>query len=184
LAINFRSLCVATARNKLVSGDAEIDKWFRNHSLNDHEKRKHVVTCARFEGEDDLLGFYALSTVAENAKHLPEVSFFPFATSLYFPCIQLVYLAVDQPFQNNKHGTAIMGHLIRCFADIGAVIGIPAMIVTPLNENAARFYKRLGFVPYPKGSRLFMPLQTAIATVLEAEQEIEAEEAAGTSEAA
>lgn len=184
MTIQFKPLCAATCRTQLVSGDSEIDKWFRNKALTDHENRKHIVTCARFDGDEKLAGFYALSAVSENAKNLPGVRFFPFETNLYFPCIQLVYLAVDKPLQGNQHGTAIMGYLIRRFADIGSAVGIPAMIVTPLNDDAARFYTRLGFEPYPKGRRMVLPLQTAIATVDEAEQEVEAEENIGTGEAA
>jgi len=136
-----------------------------------------MVTCARLDGSEDLLGFYALSSVVESAKSLPDVNFFPFETDTYFPCVQLVYLAVHQPHQRQLHGTTIMGELIRQFAAIGEITGLPAMIVTPLNDDARRLYRRLGFEPYPKGKRLMLPLQTAIATVQEAEQEIQADSA-------
>ena len=134
-----------------------------------------MVTCARFDGQEDLLGFYALSSVSEDAKKLPDVKFFPFETKSYFPCIQLVYLAISQPLQRSGHGTEIVADLTRRFAIIGEIIGIPAMIVTPLNKDAARLYQRCGFEAYAGGTRMVLPLQTAIATVREAERELAVE---------
>lgn len=176
MSLDYRHICANTATHKLVSGDSEIDSWFRKRALRDHTNRKHIVTCARLNGVEDVLGFYALSSVVESAKQLPDVSFYPFETDAYFPCLQLVYLAVHGPLQRQEHGTAIMGEIITRFADVGEITGLPAMIVTPLNPDARRFYVRLGFEPYPKGPRLVLPLQTAIATVEEARAEIAEED--------
>ncbi|MEC7819198.1 MAG: GNAT family N-acetyltransferase [Pseudomonadota bacterium] len=170
--MEYRQLCPDTVWSAFVSGDGEIDSWLRKKSHRDHAARKHIVTCARLDGEKDVIGFYALSTVVESVKSLPGVGFFTFGSDSYFPCLQLVYLAVDQPHQRKNHGTIIMGQLIRDFAEIGKIIGLPAMIVLPLNADAKRFYERLGFEPYPNGRKMFLPLQSAIATVEEAEQEI------------
>ena len=173
--LNYRELTAECATHQFVSGDSDIDKWFLKKSLKDHNKRKHVVTCVR-EGESrEILGFYALSSVVEDAKALPEVDFFPFSTSFYFPCLQLVYLAVNQPKQRQSYGTIIMAEIVRRFAEIGQYTGLPALIVTPLNEDAERFYLRLGFTRYPKLKRLVLPIQTAIATVNEANEELRAE---------
>jgi GNAT superfamily N-acetyltransferase len=175
LPINFRTLNADTDCSGFVCGDAEIDKWFRNKALRDHDRQRHLVTCVRFDGSEEVIGFYALSTVVENAKKLPDVKFFPLETDAYFPCIQLVYLAISATHQNDLYGTEVIGDLIRRFAEIGAFIGIPAMIVTPLNEDAARFYKRLGFLAYPTGKRLVLPWQAAMAIVREAEEEVAAD---------
>lgn len=171
MGLNFRPLCDGTARTTFICGDAEIDKWFRNKSLNDHTSYKHIVTCVREDGTEDVLGFYALSAVTENAKSLPSVSYFPFEPGLGFPCLQLVYLAVRNDRQNTGVGTTVMGDIIRSFARVGEIIGLPAMIVTPLNDDAARLYLRLGFEPYGKMKRLFMPLQVALEAVSQVESE-------------
>jgi len=173
--LGYRELSANCATHKFISGDGEIDSWLRKKALRDHAAGKHVVTCVREDGQDDILGFYALSSVVENAKALPDVKFFPFETDAYFPCLQLVYLAVHRPHQRQFYGTAIMAEMVRKFAEIGQYTGLPAIIVTPLNEDAKRFYLRLGFEPYSNGSRLVLPLQTAIATVRAANEEIAAE---------
>lgn len=158
-----------------MCGDAEIDKWFRNTAQRDHDQRKHLTTCVRFDEEGDVAGFYSLSTIAENARNLPDVQHYPFEGNLHFPCLQLVYLAFRQGHQGRGHGTAVLIHLIRRFAEIGETIGIPAMIVTPLNDRVMNLYSRMGFEPYLRGTRMVMPLRTAVEHVALAEAEIEEE---------
>lgn len=188
MSLGFRPLCGDTARHEFACGDSEIDKWFRLKALDDHNSYKHLVTCVRHDDDGEkILGFYALSAVTESARQLSGVKGFMLGGGADFPCLQLVYLAVRKGSQNEGYGTAIIGDVIRCFAEIGKLIGIPAMIVTPLNADARRLYERLGFEGYGRNGRLYLPLQSAIAVVeaaeAEAAAEIEAEaEAAATTE--
>lgn len=163
MSLQYRELCSETARHKLKCGDGEIDKWWLKDALKHHQARKHVTTCARHEGRADPVGFYTLSTVTEDIRDLPGVSIFSLGNN-YFPCLQLVYLAVDGPYQGQGIGSDMVISLTMRYADIGEAIGIPAMIVTPLNNDAERLYIRLGFQPYPRHRRLFMPLRVAVET--------------------
>lgn len=174
MTLIYRPLCGATARHRLVCGEGEIDKWFRNKAWSDHEIGKHITTCARFDPDDDVMGFYTLSTVVEDAKNLPGMPFFSLGGN-HFPCLQLVYLAVDKPHQRQGHGRAIIGELILKFAQVGDAVGIPAMIVAPINDDAKRLYVDMGFEPYSRHGRMFMPLKTAVATLREIETEAETE---------
>lgn len=64
-----------------------------------------------------------------------------------------------------------MGDALRQFAEIGAATGMPAMVLTPLNTDAARFYSRLGFAPYDGGTRMFLPLKSVLLGLNELAQE-------------
>lgn len=163
MSLDYRELCGDTARHKLKCGDAEIDKWWFKDALKHHDARKHVTTCVRRDPQSDPVGFYTLSTVTEDVRDLPGVSIFSLGHN-YFPCLQLVYLAVDAPHQRQGIGTEAVIHLTLRYAEIGQAIGIPAMIVTPLNNDAERLYRSLGFQPYPRHPRLFMPLRVAVET--------------------
>lgn len=173
MPLDFRELCGATARHKFKCGDAEIDKWWLRDAWKHHEARKHITTCARQTAQSDPVGFYTLSTVTEDIRDLPGVSIFSLGHN-YFPCLQLVYLAVDAPYQNVGIGSAMIIRLTMQYADIGQAVGIPAMIVTPVNESAKRLYLRFGFESYPRHPRLFMPLRSAVeardAALAEAEK--------------
>lgn len=176
--IDYSALTADTKRAGFTCGDSEIDKWFRNKALAAHEARKHLVTCASFVGEpDSVVGFYALSAVVEDAKKLPGVPYYSPFSDRQFPCIQLTYMAIRRDLQRNdeEYGTTVLGEVVRTFAEIGEQIGMPAMILTPVNDDARRFYKRWDFEPYYHNNRMFLPLQTAIATLAAAEAEALAE---------
>lgn len=163
-----------TSVNDFVCGDGEIDKWLRKKALKEHCAHKHIVTCAHLDDTGEFVGFYALSSVIEEANKLPSVTFFPFGGTKHFPCVQLVYLAVQNKFQRNpelRAGSTIMGQVVRSFAEVGALIGIPALILTPLSKDVAKFYEALGFEYYDKNTRMFLPVQSAIAAVQEAQAE-------------
>jgi hypothetical protein len=136
------------------------------------------VTCASFQDEaGQVVGFYALSSVIEEAKKLPNVNFFPLGGTKYFPCVQLVYLAVSTPYQRKpqRYGSTIMGEVIRSFAEAGSMMGIPALILIPISKPVAGFYQSLGFEFYDRSTRMFLPIQSAVAAVLEMEEASEGE---------
>ena len=162
--ISFRRHCSEISTTSFCCGDAEIDKWFRSKSLKDHDKRKHIVTCVHTAGDDaGVIGFYALSTVIEEARNLPGVFYVPFfGNPNYFPCLSMVYLAVQQDQQRQGIGSAIMVKVILDFAVYGEQIGLPLLILTPLDNKVAAFYESLGFERYKRGLGMFLPLQTAI----------------------
>lgn len=124
-----------------------------------------MVTCAQETGADidHPVGFYALSTVVEEARLLPGVPYIPFfGNPRYFPCLSMVYLAVSQDRQRQGIGSAMMIKVILDFADYGEQIVLPLLILTPLNRDVADFYEGLGFERYKGSTGMFLPLQTAI----------------------
>lgn len=160
----FLQHCDEIRRDGFICGDREIDTWFRNKSINHHKNRVHIVTCVCFDDElGKPIGFYALSVVVEDATKLPNVGYRPFfGNPQYFPCLSLVYVAVQQTLQGKRIGSTMMGRVITEFADIGEKIGLPLLILTPLNSRAAAFYRGLGFAAYKKGSGMFLSIDAAI----------------------
>lgn len=168
-AIEYASISASTVTDNFVCGLDDIEKWFRKSALIDHNKRKHIVTCASFEDEPDhVIGVYALSMVVEEVRNLGDgLAYYPFfGNNKYCPCLQLVYMAMRSEHQAQDHGTIMLGEITRKFADVGTEIGIPALILTPGDKRAAKFYKqRGGFVHYARGGGMFLPLRTAVETV-------------------
>lgn len=172
VGIEYRPLSEGTLRTGFISGDSDIDRWFLKKAWQDHSSRKHVVTCASFEEADAaVIGFFALSTVVESAANLgAEVPFFAYQDARNCPCLQLTYMAIHKDHQCKEHGTLVLARVVQEFAHVGTQIGIPALIVMPGTARARRFYdERGGFTGYAKGAGMFMPLQTALATLTEAE---------------
>ena len=76
------------------------------------------------------------------------------------PLILLGRLARDITQKGNGlGGVLLVDALVRCLSISDNNIGVMAVIVDPINDNANRFYKSFGFIPLPDGGRMFLPLK-------------------------
>lgn len=73
-------------------------------------------------------------------------------------------LAVDAEFAGQRIGAGLVKDaLLRCLTAADA-IGVRALLVHAIDQRAAAFYRRLGFVPFAGDAlTLVLPLETAAA---------------------
>jgi GNAT superfamily N-acetyltransferase len=122
-----------------------------------HLARTYVAVC---EGETRALGYYCLSAYGvpfENwpsdvTKQLPDHP---------IPIALLGRLAVDQ----SVRGQGLGGHLLRdalkrCL-NISEQLGVFAVLVEAIDEEAIHFYERFGFVAFAdQPDKLYLPIST------------------------
>lgn len=143
----------------------EITDWVRKRASNDHAPGVMHVTCAVPDGSARPIGFYAISTVAEEVANLPGRRYLSFRAGRHFPALHLVWLATDKAFQNRGLGKLMMGEVIREFAHIGERAGIPHLVLTPAAQDKDKleaFYSRLGFEPYKDGESMYLSIEKAL----------------------
>lgn len=117
------------------------------------------------KSNDALIGYFAIATAVENINKLKGFHYHAFGEGKWFPCLHLVNVAVRDKFKRRDLGKILVGTAITIFAEIGPKIGLPHMILTPINEGVIPFYEALGFKSYDGGARMFLPLQTAVQVV-------------------
>ena len=54
----------------------------------------------------------------------------------------------------------LMDALLRCLWLSDESVGAMAVVVDPLDERAATFYARYGFIALPDSGRMFLPMRT------------------------
>jgi ribosomal protein S18 acetylase RimI-like enzyme len=146
----------------------EINKWVAKKALQEHAPGVMHVTCATPKDENRPIGIYAISTVAEEMANLPGRRYRRFRAGNHFPAMHLVWLATDHGFEDRGLGKLMVGQVIRQFADIGARIGIPHLILTPAAQDKDKllaFYERLGFIPYADGESMHLSIEDALDAV-------------------
>lgn len=147
------------------SGVASLDDWLRRRALVNQVSgaSRTFVTC---DG-GQVVGYYALASgaVATAAatsrvrRNMPDP----------VPVALLGRLAVDRAWRGRGLGRALFRD--AAFRVLGAAdtIGIRAMLVHAISEEAAAFYRALGFEPSPLDPMTLMvtlgELRTAIAGV-------------------
>ncbi|WP_242153619.1 GNAT family N-acetyltransferase [Sphingomonas sp. BAUL-RG-20F-R05-02] len=117
------------------------------------------------KSNDTLIGYFAIATAVENIQKLKGFHYHAFGEGRWFPCLHLVNVAVRDRYKGRDLGKILVGTAITIFAEIGPQIGLPHMILTPINADVIPFYEALGFEPYDGGARMFLPLQTAVQVV-------------------
>lgn len=168
LDLTYRPLSPDTIMKGFTCGEGEIDRWFAREALRDQDRGTILTTCAYLPEIASPAGFYALASVAEEVRHLPDHDYHHFGKGDYFPCLQLAYLAVHSRYQGRGIGTSMAGGVIELFADIGPKIGLPHLILVPINDGVVPYYRdQLGFQCYHKRTRMFLPLQAALQAVNE-----------------
>ena len=127
------------------SGTPALDDWLRRHARRNQEgggARTYVV-CAG----NRVVGYYALAAGAvaqaeatgRARRKMPEP----------VPVMVLGRLAIDQGFQGRGLGRALVRDAVLRTLQAADLVGIRAILVHAISEDARRFYERCGFQPSP-----------------------------------
>jgi predicted N-acetyltransferase YhbS len=98
--------------------------------------------------DDRVVGYFSLTVGQVDTLDAPErirkgMGQYP------IPVVILARLAVSQPDQGRGIGIGLMQDAIRRTQLIAEQAGIRAMLTHPIDEDAARFYIRFGFIASP-----------------------------------
>jgi GNAT superfamily N-acetyltransferase len=161
-SLEFWPLTKNASKASFGCGEKQVDDYFRKHAWKSHERTTHRVTCCALPGVSKAAaGFYSLACVTEEIGKLPGHYYAAFGSSKLFPCLQLAWMGVHKPMQGSKIGLKMLGRVVETFAKVGTEIGLPHLIVVPINDEVNRFYSKMDFEEYDKGERMFLPLQVA-----------------------
>jgi GNAT superfamily N-acetyltransferase len=140
------------------SGVPALDDWLKRRALTNESSRASrtfvVVAGAR------VVGYYALATGAVTQaaatgrvrRNLPEP----------IPVMVLGRLAVDRAHQAAGLGSALLKDALLRTLAAGEIVGIRAVLLHAISEEARRFYLARGFSPSPLDP---MTLMVALADV-------------------
>jgi GNAT superfamily N-acetyltransferase len=132
-------------RTSFHCGQASLDDWLRLR-VSQFEKRDLARTyVAVRKGESRVLGYYAIcnhrvtytALPPEQAKGLPQID---------VPVVLLGRLAVDQSVQGQGLGELLLVDALRRAQHIADQIGVRAVEVDAIDDNARNFYRNFGFV--------------------------------------
>lgn len=159
-SVNFWPLSNKRDTKKFCCGEKSVNDFFLNDAWKFHNRTSHRVTCASLKDGKAVAGFYSLASVTEEIRKLPG-NYARFGQSGEFPCLQLAWIGVQRPLQKANIGIAMLGRIVETFANVGMQIGLPHLIVVPINQDVKRFYKKMDFEEYDGGKRMFLSLQIA-----------------------
>lgn len=136
------------------SGEATLDEYLRTRALANHSggASRCFVTCR----DGHIVGYYALASGAVSHSH--STGKFRRNMPDPIPVILLSRLAVDHRHQGCGLGESLLRDAIARAVQVAEQIGVRAIVVHALHDQARNFYARYNFEPSPSDSLHLMLL--------------------------
>jgi len=142
-----------------------LDKWLRERALASEglSARTYVVCTA--EPAALVIGYYAISAATEQRVALPNAKLRR-GMPEQVPLLLIGRLAIDARYQGKGLGTDLLADALRRCLAASDIAGARGVIAHAIDDDAARFYQRHGFVLSPLGEGvMLMPIETVRALV-------------------
>jgi GNAT superfamily N-acetyltransferase len=147
-------------RSHFNCGYASLNEWLQLRAGQFDRRDLARTFVAVRPGEQFVLGYYALTNhrviydalPPTESKGLPKID---------VPVVLLGRLAVDVSVQGRGLGSLLLVDALRRILEVAHEVGVRAVEVDAIDDNARRFYERFGFQSLLDDPRhLFLPLQT------------------------
>ena len=134
------------------SGNEVIDAWLRRHALTAQRMDSARTFVATRSGR--VVGYFSLTMgsvlrAEAPAKLVRGMPMYPIGMVL------LARLAVDQSQQGRGVGAMLLAEALRKAVAAGEVAAARLIVVDAVDEHAAAFYQRYGFVQTPENPLRF-----------------------------
>ncbi len=147
--------------NAFSCGDSALDRYLRTQITQDSRRdiAKPFVVVEAATGI--VAGYYTLSTASVRLNDLPPDTFKRLPRYPDFPAVLIGRLAIDQRYQGQGLGCALLIDIYRRTRRIDAEAAVLGVIVDAADEVAQSFYEKHQFQRSPVNPhRLILPMQT------------------------
>jgi GNAT superfamily N-acetyltransferase len=147
-------------------GVAELDEWFRKRAGQD--VRRNVARVFVALDESGIAGFYSLSAFTLSLDEVPESLAAKLPRYDRVPAALIGRLARDERRRGEGVGELLVADAIRRVLSAAEEIAVFAIVVEAKGDEAATFYRSLGFIPFPNNPRRSFMLTSTAATAIRA----------------
>lgn len=125
------------------SNEPTLDEWLKRRALKSQKSgaaRTYVVTS-----DESVVGYYSLAvgsvsravSMGKVSRNMPEP----------IPVLLLARLAIDKAWQGRGLGRSLLRDAVLRAVQAAEIVGIRALLVHAISEDAKRFYRYFGFQP-------------------------------------
>lgn len=132
-------------RRAFDCGEDALNRWLATQARQSMASRD-AVTYLLMDG-DIIAGYYCLSAGQVTREAAPAT--LSRAAPDAIPVVRMGRFAIDRRYQSQGWGADLLREALLSAHSAAQLIGARALLVDALHEEAARFYRRFGFVPSP-----------------------------------
>lgn len=149
-------------------GTPALDTWLKKYALRNHRMDSSRVSVLVEDGQ--VVGYYALTMGAVHMKDAPP-SLVRGLPAYDVGAVVLARFAVASQVQRRGYGERLLAHAVADSVAAGSAVAARLIVVDAIDEQAARYYRRFGFVDLPENPlRLYVRLADAAASIREADK--------------
>ena len=130
--------------SRFSCGKPALDHWLTTRALSNQEKGFTAVIVVHEDNR--VVGYYGLAPTAVVPSVLPR-SIRTGQPPDPVPCLLLGQLATDLAWTGKGIGTGLVRHALERSVAAARLIGGRALVVNAVDEDAADFWRRRGFLP-------------------------------------
>jgi GNAT superfamily N-acetyltransferase len=147
-------------RKSFCCGKAPLDTFLKTLAGQYERRRVGRTFVATAQGEKRVVGYYTTAAGSFALNSLPEASRQGLPKHP-LPTVHLGRLAVDLSCQGKGLGETLLFHFLHKALEVSQELGVFAVDVWALDEQACRFYLKYGFIRLEDApEHLYLPLQT------------------------
>lgn len=124
-------------------GKPSLDRWLQVRALSNQEKGFTAVMVVHESG--CVIGYYGLAPTSIVPAQLPR-SIRTGQPPDPVPCLLLGQLATDKGWAGKGIGSGLLKHALQRCVTAARLIGGRALVVNAVDDEAAAFWKRRGFL--------------------------------------
>ncbi len=120
-----------------------------------------VCVAVPMNAPSQIAGYYSLASTGIRLLDLPERAQKKLPRYPLVPATLLGRLAVDQSFKGRRLGEHLLIDALKRARQTSFSVASAAVVVDAKDDDAAAFYVRYGFIPFPdQPHRLFLAMKT------------------------
>lgn len=129
--------------SEFTCGKPVLDHWLKSRALSNQEKGFTAVLVVHEAGR--VIGYYGLAPTAVVPSVLPR-SIRTGQPPDPVPCLLLGQLATDINWAGQGIGTGLLKHALERSVHAASLVGGRALMVNAVDDEAAAFWRRRGFL--------------------------------------
>lgn len=147
-------------------GKEALDDFIRTRASKNEGRasRTYVVCTANGGATSQVVAYYSLAAGAVTAEECPGWAKRNMPNPI--PVVVLGRLAVDHRHAGKGIGKALLKEAMQRTLEASQQIGVRALIVHAIDDEAISFYAPFGFQRFPTDGRtLFLPVETILGSI-------------------
>jgi predicted GNAT family N-acyltransferase len=148
-------------RSSFSCGVDSLDDYIKTRASQELKKRVSTPYVLTDSPNREVLGYYCLSSYSIASTELDESTAKKLPRYPLLPAIMLGRLAVDSGCQGKGYGDLLVADALKRSLELSKQLASFAVVVDAIDQRAASFYQRHGFIEFPDDPmKLYISVET------------------------